>query len=334
MGLDVRSLTLSVTPEVESGGVPPLRSGRYRDLGGQSGGPAGHGPQTMVQGPQDPPWENAGKSRREPWGSAVEIAHDGGMRRQDVQDELQEGFEVGPVPGVGPDGAPELPPMRAAPPPRPRLCEAGPCQNYHRLEIQIDAEDPRAQTVPVSLPGVSRAVPVPGGSVYQAPAAFHTETHHYCYPAVGIEMVLGSLPVVRCNRWSPMVAGEWDPKETAREHFAVSPDGVRYQREVAAWEAARAAELAEAAEAERLIAASMAPPSDAYAVIEHYHFEAHGPGFDNGWAGLCDEFPSLAWADNSREMALAGIRRVVLQDVKDMMERGETPPPPQSKGTP
>ncbi len=181
------------------------------------------------------------------------------MRRHDVQDELQEGFDLGRGPQIAPDGSLEVPLGRPPTPPRPRLCEAGPCRHYHRLEIQLDAEDPRARTVPIALPGVPGAAPVSGGSVYQAPATFHTEVHHYCYPAVGVEMVLGSLPVTQCNRWAPILElGRRDPAALKRETFLGTPAGRRYQAELAAWEAARKAGLDEAAEAERLIAASMA----------------------------------------------------------------------------
>ena len=88
----------------------------------------GHRPQICTM-------ENAGETLRYP----MENARWYGMRRNDVQDELQEGFEIGPLPAVGPDGAPDIPPLRDIPPPRPRLCEAGPCRNYHQFVIQLDA---------------------------------------------------------------------------------------------------------------------------------------------------------------------------------------------------
>lgn len=209
-----------------------------------------------------------------------------GMRHNDVTDDLQDGFELGPVPAVGADGVPVVPPMRRPVPARPRLCEAGPCLNYHRFEIQLDAEDPRGRKVAATLPGIPGVQHVPGGSVYAAPAAFHVESHHYCYPTVGVEMRLGSLPVLHCNRWHPMMPGSpplaEDPYARARMNpdlppmrqrdqdrraFMASPDGVAYAHAVADWEAARAKEQEEADEMERLIAVSLEEPIELLPVL-------------------------------------------------------------------
>lgn len=177
------------------------------------------------------------------------------MRTKDLQDELAEGFEVGPLPPMGPDGALALEPFRNRPAERPRLCEAGPCKHYHRLEIQLEAQDPRAMKIPVRLPVV-----VPGaevvldGTIYRPPATFHTETHHTCYPDVGIEIDLGPAPVLRCNRWEPRV----DDKFYLRGLFWETTEGKAHLAAVAAWDAARAQELADATEAEALIAETMA----------------------------------------------------------------------------
>jgi predicted HicB family RNase H-like nuclease len=51
---------------------------------------------------------------------------------------------------------------------------------------------------------------------------------------------------------------------------------------------------------------------------------------DQEYAGLCVEFPSLSWLDKNPEAALAGIRNVVAEAVKDMKANGETPPEPLS----
>jgi hypothetical protein len=115
--------------------------------------------------------------------------------------------------------------------------------------------------VAVALPaGTPGAQEVPGGTVYQAPAAFHVETHHYCYPTIGVEMPLGALPVISCNRWNPyhdaITQNEHDVHENRRA-FMASPEGAQYSTAVADWERARARELEEAADAERLIAQSM-----------------------------------------------------------------------------
>ncbi len=193
----------------------------------------------------------------------MRIAHDARMRRIDVQDELKEGFEVSPVPAVGADGAPSLAPLRSVTPPHPRLCGAGPCRNYHRFEVQLDAAAPRAQTVAVALPeGISGAQPVPGGTVYQAPAAFHVETHHYCYPTVGVEMALGALPVIQCNRWDPLTyTSSGEPEDRGlwgnRNAFWSSRAGTEHRAQVSAWQRAREAEVAEAREADELIAESL-----------------------------------------------------------------------------
>jgi hypothetical protein len=49
---------------------------------------------------------------------------------------------------------------------------------------------------------------------------------------------------------------------------------------------------------------------------------------DQEYVGLCVEFPSLSWLDANPEAALAGIRKVVADVVKDMKANKETPPEP------
>src|SRR5512145_3117739 len=51
---------------------------------------------------------------------------------------------------------------------------------------------------------------------------------------------------------------------------------------------------------------------------------------DQEYVGLCVEFPSLSWLDENPEAALAGIRQVVADVVKDMKSNGEMPPEPLS----
>ena len=49
---------------------------------------------------------------------------------------------------------------------------------------------------------------------------------------------------------------------------------------------------------------------------------------DNEHVGLCAEFPSLSWLDQTPEGTLKGIRRLVADVVKDMHDNGETTPEP------
>lgn len=49
---------------------------------------------------------------------------------------------------------------------------------------------------------------------------------------------------------------------------------------------------------------------------------------DQEYVGLCAEFPSLSWLEKSQEDALAGIRKMVADVVKDMNTNNETPPAP------
>lgn len=130
------------------------------------------------------------------------------MKRITPNDEMQDGFESAQLPPIGPDGAPDIPPVQAVPSPRPTLCQAGPCRNYHRLELEVDAALPMPVTVPIRLPrdtpGVQQS---PKGTVYTPPADLHTQINHYCYPAEGIEIELGSTSVVQCNRWAPSMGG-------------------------------------------------------------------------------------------------------------------------------
>ncbi len=49
---------------------------------------------------------------------------------------------------------------------------------------------------------------------------------------------------------------------------------------------------------------------------------------DEEYVGLCAEFPSLSWLDESPEEALHGIRQVVADVVADMAANGEDVPDP------
>jgi len=47
---------------------------------------------------------------------------------------------------------------------------------------------------------------------------------------------------------------------------------------------------------------------------------------DKEYVGLCAEFPSLSWLSPTPEAALKGIRKVIKGVLKDMKDRGESPP--------
>ena len=49
---------------------------------------------------------------------------------------------------------------------------------------------------------------------------------------------------------------------------------------------------------------------------------------DKEYVGLCAEFPSLSWLDQTPEGTLKGIRKLVADVVKDMHDNGETTPEP------
>ncbi len=49
---------------------------------------------------------------------------------------------------------------------------------------------------------------------------------------------------------------------------------------------------------------------------------------DQEYVGLCSEFPSLSWLDESQELALKGIRELVADTIKDMKENREKVPEP------
>lgn len=152
------------------------------------------------------------------------------MRSNDPKSKFQDGFEPGPL-QIGPDGGIQVSPQAKAIPPPPSLCEAGPCRNYHRFVTQLDAERPIGGAIEQGEHH-GRVTGDPG------PAPFHMVAHRYCYPTVGIETELDDLPVLDCNRWEPV----GDDYDTAR---AVAERKEQYQRELAEWHAARAAELEE-----------------------------------------------------------------------------------------
>ncbi|MDD2746397.1 MAG: toxin-antitoxin system HicB family antitoxin [Acidithiobacillus sp.] len=61
---------------------------------------------------------------------------------------------------------------------------------------------------------------------------------------------------------------------------------------------------------------------------DHYTYRVTWSADDGEYVGLCAEFPSLSWLDESPDAALQGVRRLVSEAVADMEAAGETIPIP------
>ncbi|MGT0249670.1 MULTISPECIES: type II toxin-antitoxin system HicB family antitoxin [Burkholderia] len=61
---------------------------------------------------------------------------------------------------------------------------------------------------------------------------------------------------------------------------------------------------------------------------DHFTYRVTWSPEDGEHVGLCAEFPSLSWLDETPEGALAGIRRLVANVVRDMAANGEKVPEP------
>ena len=61
---------------------------------------------------------------------------------------------------------------------------------------------------------------------------------------------------------------------------------------------------------------------------DHFTYRVTWSPEDGEHVGLCAEFPSLSWLDETPERALAGIRRLVANVVRDMAANGEKVPEP------
>lgn len=61
---------------------------------------------------------------------------------------------------------------------------------------------------------------------------------------------------------------------------------------------------------------------------DHFTYRVTWSPEDGDHVGLCAEFPSLSWLDATPEAALAGIRQVVADVVREMVENGESVPEP------
>ena len=63
-------------------------------------------------------------------------------------------------------------------------------------------------------------------------------------------------------------------------------------------------------------------------VTDHYTYRVTWSPEDGQYVGLVAEFPSLSWLADSQVEALAGIRRVVDDVVRDLEASGESVPTP------
>ncbi|CAB3969013.1 toxin-antitoxin system HicB family antitoxin [Burkholderia sp. AU31652] len=61
---------------------------------------------------------------------------------------------------------------------------------------------------------------------------------------------------------------------------------------------------------------------------DHFTYRVTWSPEDGEHVGLCAEFPSLSWLAATPEGALAGIRRLVADVVRDMTANGEKVPEP------
>ena len=67
-------------------------------------------------------------------------------------------------------------------------------------------------------------------------------------------------------------------------------------------------------------------------VIDRYTYRVTWSEDDHEFVGLCAEFPSLSWLEDSPEEALKGVRRLVEGCVADLQsENGEVPEPLSTK---
>lgn len=62
--------------------------------------------------------------------------------------------------------------------------------------------------------------------------------------------------------------------------------------------------------------------------VDKYTYRVTWSEEDGEFIGLCAEFPSLSWLDQSPESALKGIRAVVSECISDMANSGEAIPAP------
>jgi len=61
---------------------------------------------------------------------------------------------------------------------------------------------------------------------------------------------------------------------------------------------------------------------------DHYTYRITWSEDDQEFVGLCAEFPSLSWLDDSPQAALTGILDIVASCIADMQQAGEKIPEP------
>ena len=59
---------------------------------------------------------------------------------------------------------------------------------------------------------------------------------------------------------------------------------------------------------------------------DHYTYRVTWSEDDAEYVGLCAEFPSLSWLDQTPETALRGVRKLVAETIEEMQANGESVP--------
>jgi predicted HicB family RNase H-like nuclease len=62
--------------------------------------------------------------------------------------------------------------------------------------------------------------------------------------------------------------------------------------------------------------------------VDRYTYRVTWSDEDNGYVGLCAEFPSLSWLETEPEAALTGIRALVKKVIADLNRNQEPVPEP------
>lgn len=62
--------------------------------------------------------------------------------------------------------------------------------------------------------------------------------------------------------------------------------------------------------------------------VDRYTYRVTWSEEDQEHVGLCAEFPSLSWLENTPEKALTGIRKIVKETIQDMQTNNEPVPEP------